>query len=202
MPLDTYLSFLIVSCLIIIVPGPNVTLTVATSTTQGIRAGLITVLGTTLAQLMQIIFVALGLVWLVATYGSIFEIMRYLGAVYLIYLGIQTWRSARDPLPQPSCHLHIARRGLLVGLANPKSLTFFAAFFPQFINPNLAPEPQFALLAASYVVLALVLDAGYAIAGGMGYRLFATEKARLWLGRSSGLVLIGGGAFLAGVRKD
>jgi threonine/homoserine/homoserine lactone efflux protein len=94
------------------------------------------------------------------------------------------------------------QRGFLIGLSNPKSLTFFAAFFPQFIDAAAPAGPQFASLAISYAVLALFLDAGYALAGGMGNRFLATNRARFWLGRASGLVLIGGGALLAGVRKD
>ena len=158
--------------------------------------------GTTVAQSLQLVLVAFGLVWLVQSYGAVFQVIRYVGAVYLVYLGVQAWRSASDPLPKPTTNTRTARKGFFVGLANPKSLTFFAAFFPQFISSAAPAEPQFVLLAVSYAVLALFLDAGYAFAGGMGNRFLATDRARLGLGRASGLVLIGGGALLAGLRKD
>ena len=201
MTLETYIGFLAISFVVIVVPGPNVTLILATSTLQGMRSGFMALLGTTIAQAIQLILVAFGLVWLVQTYATAFEVIRYIGAAYLIYLGIQAWRSASEPLPYAPSDGKTARKGFLVGLANPKSLTFFAAFFPQFIDPSLPTQPQFAMLAVGYALLALVLDAGYVVAGGYGNRLFATNRARLWLGRGSGVVLAGGGLLLAGADR-
>lgn len=201
MTLEVYLGFLAVSAIVIVVPGPNVTLILATSALQGMRSGFMALLGTTIAQAIQVALVALGLVWLVQTYAGVFEIIRYIGAAYLIYLGIQAWRSASKPLPKAPSDGQTVRTGFLVGLANPKSLTFFAAFFPQFINPVLPAEPQFAMLAVGYVLLALIIDAGYVVAGGLGNRFLATNRARLWLGRGSGIVLAGGGLLLAGADR-
>ena len=195
---EAYISFLLVSLVVIIVPGPNVTLILATSALQGMRAGFMALLGTTIAQSIQVTLVAFGLVWLVQSYGTTFEIVRYLGAAYLFYLGIQAWRSASHPLPEKPSSNQTVRKGFFVGLANPKSLTFFAAFFPQFINPSLPSEPQFALLAVSYIALAVILDAAYVVAGGIGNKFLATNRARFWLGRGSGAVLMGGGLVLAG----
>ena len=201
MTLETYIGFLAISFVVIVVPGPNVTLILATSALQGMRSGFMALLGTTIAQAIQLTLVAFGLVWLVQTYATAFEVIRYIGAAYLVYLGIQAWRSASEPLPHAPSDGKTARKGFLVGLANPKSLTFFAAFFPQFIDPSLPTQPQFAMLAVGYALLALVLDAGYVVAGGYGNRLFATNGARLWLGRGSGVVLAGGGLLLAGADR-
>ena len=199
MDIDAYIGFLLISLVIIIVPGPNVTLILATSALQGMRAGFMALMGTTLAQSIQVTLVAFGLVWLVQTYSDAFVVIRYLGAAYLFYLGLQAWRSASLSTPQMQSSSQTFRKGFLVGLANPKSLTFFASFFPQFINPTLPSAPQFAVLAVSYIVLAFILDAGYVIAGGMGNRFLATNRSRYWLGRTSGVVLMGGGIALAGV---
>ncbi len=201
MGLEAYLGFLAISFIVIVVPGPNVTLILATSALQGMRSGFMALLGTTMAQSIQVTMVALGLVWLVQTYSSAFEIIRYIGAAYLVYLGVQAWRTASNPLPDAPSHGQTVRKGFLVGLANPKSLTFFAAFFPQFVVPGMPAEPQFAILAISYVLLALTIDAGYVVAGGLGNRLLATNRARLWLGRGSGAVLAGGGLLLAGAER-
>ncbi len=197
MVIDAYISFLLISLVIIIVPGPNVTLILATSAIQGMRAGFMALLGTTIAQSIQVTLVAFGLVWLVQSYGAVFDVVRYLGGAYLFYLGLQAWRSASHPLPEKPSSSQVVRTGFLVGLANPKSLTFFAAFFPQFINPALPSEPQFALLSVSYITLAIILDAGYVFAGSLGNRFLATNRARFWLGRGSGAVLMGGGLVLA-----
>ena len=197
MSVELYLGFLLAATIIILVPGPNVTLILATSVTHGIRAGLMTVAGTTLAQIVQITMVVLGLSWLVESYGAVFEAIRWVGAAYLIYLGITTWRAASKPIASGRSVPENLRKGLLVGLANPKSLTFFAAFFPQFIDPTLPTEPQFALLAISYLVLATFFDGCYAVAGGKGQRLLASGRPRLLLGRSAGIMLTGGGVWLA-----
>lgn len=202
MDLELYLAFLAVSVVIIIVPGPNVTLILTTGATRGMRAGLMTVAGTTLAMILQVVAVALGLAWLVVAYGDLFDLLRYAGAAYLIYLGIQAWLKAGDRLPDPKAVTDIMKKGFLVGLANPKTLAFFAAFFPQFIDLSMPYGPQFAMLAASFIVLAVVIDSAYAIAGGMGRRLLATDRSRFILGRASGVVLAGGGLWLATLRRS
>lgn len=201
MNIELYLAFLAVSCVIIVVPGPNVTLILATGATRGMRAGLMTVAGTTMAMVIQVAAVALGLAWLVGAYGALFDVLRYVGAAYLVYLGIQAWRKAGDRLPDPKAATGNVKKGFLVGLANPKTLAFFAAFFPQFIDVSMPYGPQFAVLSASFLVLAVILDSGYAIAGGLGRRLLATDRSRLVLGRLSGVVLAGGGLWLAGLRR-
>ena len=197
MSIELYLGFLLAATIIILVPGPNVTLIIATSVTNGIRAGLMTVAGTTLAQIVQITMVVLGLSWLVESYGSAFEIIHWIGATYLVYLGVTTWRVASKPISNDTVEQKNLRKGLLIGLANPKSLTFFAAFFPQFINPALPTEPQFALLSVSYLILATFFDGCYAVAGGKGQRLLASGRSRLIFGRSAGITLTGGGIWLA-----
>ncbi|MBL4786842.1 MAG: LysE family translocator [Cohaesibacteraceae bacterium] len=202
MSLDLYLSFIVFSIIIIIVPGPNVTLILATSALQGVRQGIISMAGTSLAQVVQVTMVAFGLVWLVESFGTVFEIIRWMGAAYLVYLGIQTWRSAKQPVAKTVDPKSSFRKGFLVGLSNPKSLTFIAAFFPQFIDASLPVEPQFAILAVSYLTLAVLLDGSYAIVGAYGGRLLATAKARLILGRSCGMILMGGGAWLATASKS
>jgi len=202
MNVELYLAFLAVSFVIIIVPGPNVTLILATAATNGTRAGLMTVAGTTAAQILQVIAVALGLVWLVAMYGTVFDALRYVGAAYLVYLGVQACRNAGVPLPDAGAARKTLRKGFIVGLANPKSLAFFAAFFPQFIDTSLPYGFQFAVLSTSYILLAVILDSAYAVAGGMGQRLLATNRARLYLGRASGVVLAGGGLWLASLKRD
>lgn len=202
MSFDTYLGYLLISFVVIAVPGPNVTLILATSAMRGWRSGMLVTSGVAFAMTIQVTLVSLGLVWLVQTFSHLFEFVRYAGAAYLIYLGVQTWRSAREPQPSRPQNLKMLRKGFWVGLANPKSLTFFAAFFPQFINPALPSVPQFALLAAGFIVLAFVVNTAYSFAGGLGHQFFVGGRARQWLGRSSGLLLMGGGALLAGVRRD
>ncbi len=202
MHLDVFLAYLALSFVIIVVPGPNVTLIVATSALRGWRAGLMVVFGATAAMAVQVALVSLGLAWVVERFGHLFDVVRYAGAAYLIYLGIRVWRTGSDPHDAPPQGMRLLRKGFWVGLANPKSLAFFAAFFPQFLDPELSTAPQFAAMMAGFVVLAFVVNFGYALAAGLGHRFATGERFRLWLGRGSGVVLIGGGALLAGVRQE
>lgn len=202
MSFDTYLGYLLISFVVIAVPGPNVTLILASSAMRGWRTGLVITSGVAAAMVLQVTLVSFGLVWLVQTFSEVFDLIRYAGAAYLVYLGIQTWRSASEPQPEHPQNLKMLRKGFWVGLANPKSLTFFAAFFPQFINPELPSAPQFALLAASFIILAFAVNSCYSIAAGFGHQYFVAGRARQWLGRASGLLLVGGAGLLVGVRRD
>ncbi len=198
---ELFLAFLAVSVIVIIVPGPNVTLIIATATLRGTRAGLATVAGTSAAQAIQMMFVAGGLIWLLELYGSLFDAIRLLGAAYLVWLGYQAWRHAGDPLPENLPDRTSMKRGFLVGLANPKTIAFQAAFIPQFIDPALAPGQQFTILCLTFLLLATILDGCYAVLGGYAGRFMTGVKPRLWLGRLSGATLALGGVWLATLRR-
>lgn len=199
--IELLLTFIAVSIVIVIVPGPNVTLIIATSAMRGVRAGLRTVAGTTLAQVIQVTMVALGLAWLVETYGAVFDVLRLVGALYLIHLGINMWRTAGNETIEIENKQQDIKKGFWIGLANPKSLSFMAAFFPQFIDATLPANPQFVILSVTYLLIALLFDSGYAVLAGMSGRRFATGRARFYLGRTSGAGLCAGGLWLASLRR-
>ena len=131
-------AFLLITLVLVIVPGPIVTLVIATGATRGTRAALITVIGTTLGNAALLACIALGLNWILRTSVEVFEVLRWAGAAYLIWLGIQSWRTAgrlADAVP-PRHGVHISR-GFLVAITNPKTIAFFTAFLPQFVDPAL-----------------------------------------------------------------
>ena len=202
MTIEAYAAYLLAAFVVIAVPGPNVTLILATSAQRGMLSGVAVLLGVAAAMTLQVAFVTLGLTWLVQRFSEIFEVIRYLGAAYLIWLGYQAWKSAGAVRDEKAGGAVMWRKGFLVGLANPKSLTFFAAFFPQFMNPALPSGPQLALLASSFIILALFVNIGYAFTGSMGHRFSANGGFQRFLGRSSGLLLMGGGVVLAGLRRN
>jgi homoserine/homoserine lactone efflux protein len=198
---ELFLAFIAATVVICIIPGPNITLIITTAAMKGVRAGLMTVLGTTAAQLIQISMVITGLAWLVSAYSIAFDILRILGGIYLVTLGIKIWRSAGAPsngvIGQKSL-----KQGFLIGLANPKSLAFLAVFIPQFIDSSLPTDHQFFTLAFTYLFVAVVFDCFYAVIAGYCGAKFSTSKIRFYAGKLSGVVLAGGGLWLATLRKN
>jgi homoserine/homoserine lactone efflux protein len=195
-------AFLLITSVLVITPGPIVTLVVATGATQGVRAALITVAGTTIGNAVLLAAIALGLSWVLNNAATLFEILRWAGAAYLIWLGFQAWRRAGEPAsaPAPRRHVHF-RRGFAVALSNPKTIAFFTAFLPQFVDPRLPVERQLVVMCAVSVALAAVMDAGWAVAAGLGRTWFMNSWRAKLLGRVSGVALIGGGIWLSLTRQ-
>jgi threonine/homoserine/homoserine lactone efflux protein len=188
-------AFLAITVVLLVVPGPIVTLLIATSATQGLRAGLTTVAGTVMGSAVQLALIATGLGWILANAGEVFELLRWMGAAYLIWLGIGSWRTAAEPASPPVGLTNI-RRGFLVALTNPKGLAFFTAFLPQFIDPSLPAAPQLAVMCTVTVLLSALTDSGWAIAVGMGRAWLAEAGRARLLKRLAGSMLIGGGVWL------
>ncbi len=156
MTLSTYLLYLAAVALLILSPGPTMLMCVTNAINHGPRRAMTAVAGSVTAVLGVMILSALGLGALLAASDTAFTIAKVVGAAYLIWLGIKTFRSAASPL-QLSCESQTQGRrsfylqGFLVGASNPKALLFFAAFFPQFLNPAAPTLPQFAVLALTFV---------------------------------------------------
>jgi homoserine/homoserine lactone efflux protein len=199
---ELFAAFFLITLVLVVTPGPIVTLVIATGASQGTRAALTTVVGTTLGNALLIAAIALGLSWVIRNAAVLFEIMRWAGAAYLIWLGIQAWRHAGegDSAPAPSGHVNFLR-GFAVALSNPKTIAFFTAFLPQFIDPGLPAERQLAVMCAVSVVLAAFTDSAWAVAAGFGRAWFMTTWRAKLLGRLSGAALIGGGVWLSLARR-
>jgi homoserine/homoserine lactone efflux protein len=194
-----FLAFVAAVAVLMLIPGPNVALIVSNSIAHGPRYGLLTVVGTSSAMVVHLAVAALGMTRALGALGAGFEALRWIGVVYLIGLGVAQWRAAPLDLtkvpPEPKSASAIYWRGLLVSLSNPKTLLFYGAFFPQFIDIKLDAAPQLALLCASFLILALVIDSGWAFVAGRA-RWMLASRGRL-RNRISGSVLIGAGAALA-----
>jgi homoserine/homoserine lactone efflux protein len=135
--LQLYAAFVAAVTILMLIPGPNVALIVANSVAHGARYGLLTVLGTSSAMVLQLAVTALGMTELLATLGSWFEWLRWIGVAYLLYLGVSYWRAVPVDLtrtaPERKSPRAMVVRALLVSLSNPKTLLFYGAFFPQFL---------------------------------------------------------------------
>ena len=202
MNVQLFTAYLLITLVLVVTPGPIVTLVISTGATRGVKAALVTVAGTTLGNALLLTAIAFGLGWVLANAMILFEIMRWAGAAYLVYLGVQAWRgAAKAAAAAPVAgRVHFAR-GVLVALTNPKTIVFFTAFLPQFIDQTLPVGRQLAVMCAVSVLLAAVTDTTWAIAAGLGRAWFMKPARARLLARLSGSVLIGGGLWLSLSRR-
>jgi threonine/homoserine/homoserine lactone efflux protein len=200
--LSLYFGFVAAVTILMLIPGPNVVLIVANSVAHGPRYGLLTVAGTSAAMIVQLGLVALGMSQFLGMLGTGFEVLRWIGVAYLIYLGVTQWRAPAVDLtrtrPERKSPRRMVLRALLVSMTNPKTLLFYGAFFPQFIAADRAMLPQVVLLSVTFVALAVLVDGSWALAAGRARHLL-TRHGRL-RNRISGGMLIGAGAVLAAAR--
>jgi len=185
-------AFLLASLVLAIIPGPAVLYIVTRSLVQGRRSGLTSVVGVALGNLGNAIGASLGLAALFAVSSVAFTVVKYAGAAYLVYLGVQALRApapeTRAEARRPVRLQRIFRDGFLVALLNPKTAVFFAAFLPQFMDPALPTIPQGFVLGALFVGIAGITDTAYALTASTVAPVL-TRAGRL---RAAGRYLSGG----------
>lgn len=203
MALDLYLAYVLACVVLIVIPGPNAALIVANSVAHGARFGLITVAGTSSAVVVHLGLTVLGASAVLNFLAASFDWLRWAGVAYLVWLGIAAWRAPMVDLagvgPQARSARKILARGFLVGLTNPKTLLFYGAFFPQFITPGPTASDQLLLLAATFLVIAVVLDSVWALLADR-LRALLTAQGR-WRNRLTGGLLVGAGVGQALARR-
>ena len=203
-PPSHLLTFVIAAALLIALPGPSVLFVIGRTLALGRRAGLLSVVGNASGMLIQTSLVALGVGAIVAQSIVVLTVIKFAGAAYLVFLGVQAIRHRREvsaPVEQgpPRSTLRLLGEGFLVGITNPKSIIFFVAILPQFIDPKAGTIPfQLAELGLTFVVLALLMDSIWALTAGAARHWFARSPKRLsHLGVAGGVVMIGLGGALA-----
>ena len=203
MSLELYAAYLLACLIVVLVPGPTVTLIIANGIRHGTRAGLLNVLGTQVGLALMIAVVGLGLTSLMEAAGHWFDWLRIAGAVYLMWLGWKMIRSsggdgeAQTARPPRGGFLV---QGVVVALSNPKTLIFFGAFFPQFIDPTRDHGLQILIMGLTAMMVAALSDSAYALAASRAGRALSAKRVRL-LSRVSGGFLIGRGVWLAFSRR-
>lgn len=200
-------TFLVASILFIQVPGPSLLFTIGRALTVGRTDALLSVLGNAIGLFAQVVAVAIGLGALVAASAAAFTALKLVGAAYVVYLGIQAIRHRADARKAmlgeetgalASSGWSSVRTGFFVGLTNPKSIVFFAAFLPQFIDDGSPAAPQLLLLGLVFGVLAIASDTCWALAASRARDWFARKPERLdQLGATGGVMMVGLGAGLA-----
>jgi homoserine/homoserine lactone efflux protein len=196
---ELYLAYVLACFVVVIVPGPTVSLIVANSITHGTRAGLLNVAGTQLGLATMMLIVLVGMTSIIETMGHWFDWVRFVGAAYLGWLG---WKLIRNPgalgdatqTPKPRGGFFL--QGFLVLMSNPKALLMFGAFIPQFVDPSGDYGWQVVLLGLTAMAVATTFDSLYAILTGSARALLTPARIKL-VSRLSGGFLIGGGIWLA-----
>ncbi len=202
MSLEFYLAYVVACIVVVIVPGPTVTVIIANSLRYGASAGLLNVAGTQLGLGLMMLIVILGLASIIETAGFWFDWLRLAGAAYLIWLGLKLFTSsgafdAPGQAPKPRGGFFL--QGFLVLMSNPKALLLFGAFIPQFVDPKGDYIGQVVLLGVTAMATAAIFDSLYAILVGRAGQILSRSRVRL-LSRISGAFLIGGGVWMALMR--
>jgi threonine/homoserine/homoserine lactone efflux protein len=204
MSIGVLTAFLAACVFLALTPGPNMSLIIANTTAHGLKAGLWTLAGSTTGLAILVAIAALGMTSVMILMADWLDVIRWLGAAYLVYLGarqlhmvLRTPDAASARVPRGgSLYLN----GLLVSLSNPKVLLFLGAFLPQFVDPGSAPGPQLALLAAIFVATLAAVDVTYTLVLARARRAFTARHTRVLDGVAGGL-LLAGGALLATLRR-
>jgi homoserine/homoserine lactone efflux protein len=196
---ESYIAFCLAAAALAFVPGPTVTVIIANSLRFGTRAGLLNVLGTQAGFVIWLCIAALGLGAAVQVMGYWFDILRYAGAAYLVWLGIKMFRARGDlavavdrARPRGSFFL----QGFVVIISNPKMLVLFGAMIPPFLSQAASPFHQIMLLGATFMVIAAIGDSLYAFMAAKAGAMLSRSRIRA-LEIASGCFLTGGGIWMA-----
>ena len=198
-----WLAFLAAALVIAVSPGPGAVLSMSTGLRYGYAAALRAIAGLQIALLLQLGVVALGLGAVLATSEAAFAVVKFAGAGYLIWLGMQKWRSPPDPIGGDGEGLRVQSRrqlyaqGILVNLTNPKAIVFIAALVPQFIVPDRPQWPQFAIIGATMVGVDVMVMSCYALLATRFRPLLRDPRLLRLQNRLFGGLFVGAGAMLA-----
>ncbi|MCL3883662.1 LysE family translocator [Marivita sp. GX14005] len=207
MDFHIWLTFVIASCALLVIPGPTVLLVLSYALSQGRRVALAMVAGVALGDFIAMSASLAGLGALVLASATLFTVIKWIGAIYLVYLGIRLLRTAPKAAPDVSDGLPAARPSRIFGHAtavtalNPKSIVFFIAFVPQFVEPGRPLLPQFSVLIVTFVGLAALNALAYAFLADRVRAKVSRPSVMAWVSRIGGGALIAMGVAAAAVRR-
>ncbi|MCV3272526.1 LysE family translocator [Roseobacter sinensis] len=205
MPLDLWLTFVAASTALLLIPGPTVLLVLSYALSKGRSVAIASAGGVALGDFIAMSASLAGLGAVVLASATLFTLLKWVGAVYLVWLGIKLIRSAPSHgLSLPTAE--ISARGVFghattVTALNPKSIAFFIAFVPQFIQPSAALLPQFAILISTFCTLAAINALAYALLADRIRRTIERPSIIAWLTRAGGATLVGMGVLTATLRR-
>lgn len=207
MPFDLWLTFVAASIALLLIPGPTVLLVLSYALSKGRSVAVASAAGVALGDLVAMTASLTGLGALVLTSATLFTALKWVGAVYLVWLGIKLLRSAPSggmSLPQSTdiTGRQVFGHAAAVTALNPKSIAFFIAFVPQFLSPDAPLLPQFAILIATFVSLAALNALAYALLADRLRRIIDRPIVITWITRAGGAALVTMGILTATLRRS
>ena len=204
-----WLAFAAAAAVVIAIPGPTTLMVTGHAMISGTRVALASLLGVALGDFTAIACSVLGLGAVLAASAEAFTVLKWVGAAYLVYLGIKLWRAPAVPMGTVAAG-QVGRRSMRraiaesfwVTLLNPKGLLFFAAFLPQFIDPHQPTLPQVIVLALTFEVLAASSLGIYVFMTARARRVMDSPRAIKIMNRAGGTMLIGAGLLTASLRRS
>lgn len=205
MTFETWLAFAAASAVLLIIPGPTILLVVSYALGQGWRSALPVATGVALGDFTAMTLSMLGVGAILATSATIFTALKWLGAAYLVYLGIKLFRAGGtlDVKPQTdrATTMKMVGHAWVVTALNPKSITFFVAFLPQFLDKHGDFFIQMVIFETTFLVLAFLNAAGYALIASRARNLVRSPLAIGLFNKTGGTLLIGAGVATATLRS-
>ncbi|SMH53553.1 LysE family translocator [Mesorhizobium australicum] len=205
MTFETWLAFAAASAVLLVIPGPTILLVVSYALGQGWRTALPMAVGVALGDFTAMTLSMLGIGALLMASATLFTVLKWIGAAYLIWLGVKLFRAGGTLGAEPRRDVASAAKMLahawLVTALNPKSITFFVAFLPQFLDRHADFWPQMAIFEATFLVLAFCNAFGYALIAARARSVFASERAIRIFNRTGGSLLVGAGVATVAIRQ-
>jgi threonine/homoserine/homoserine lactone efflux protein len=208
MSIETWLAFVAASTVLLVIPGPTILLVMSYALGQGWRAALPMAVGVALGDFTAMTLSMLGIGALLATSATLFTALKLVGAAYLIWLGVKLWRAGgtldAQPRTDTASSIKMIGHAWLVTALNPKSITFFVAFLPQFLSPTADFWTQMLVFEATFLVLAFANAVGYGLIASRARSAVRNPKAIGAFNKVGGTLLIGAGvatAALSGARN-
>ncbi|MDD4348115.1 MAG: LysE family translocator [Opitutales bacterium] len=206
MSLDLLLTFGAAAFAVVLIPGPTVMLVTGYAMSRGRSTALLSIFGVCLGDMTAMILTFLGLGTILAASSTLFIVLKWVGVVYLMILGIQLWRAPVDSekvsRKTERSSRKIVFQAFTVNVLHPKGLAFYAAFLPQFIDPSSPALRQMLILAAVFMTVAASVLLGYAFVASRFRSLFARPRARRTFNRSGALCLFAAGTYTAFLRHN
>jgi threonine/homoserine/homoserine lactone efflux protein len=204
MSIETWLAFTAAASILLVIPGPTILLVVSYALGQGWRTALPMAVGVALGDFTAMTLSMLGVGALLLASATIFTALKWAGAAYLVYLGIKLFRAGgalkAEPRAERSSAVRMAAHAWLVTALNPKSLTFFIAFLPQFLDSHADFGTQMLIFEATFLALAFTNAFGYALAAARARRAVGNPRTIRIFNRTGGTLLVGAGIATAAIR--